>query len=171
MSSIEDHARWFELSDGTLSYKATIYEALNYTQNCEVLGGFSTIRMMDGTGIKQSQWQKLRISISGSGGIPPGITDLDYTKVITLKCGAPRAITRATNSFTVIPPHRTDTGYTPIVFKLVEGFWVSLDATGTGTKFLMIYYPQINAIVNPPQESYTWDGASPSSWSIIAEEI
>jgi hypothetical protein len=171
MSTVEDLPRWFELSDGTLSYKANVYECLNFTQTYETLGGFSTIRMLNGTAVKQNQWQKLKTTLSGGGLVPVGLADLDFRLPITIKCGVPRAITRPTNSFSLVAPHRTDTGYAPVVFKLVDGYWVSLAASGTAIKYMQLYYPLLTCLASPPQESYNWDGVTPSSWTLTAEEI
>lgn len=171
MSSIEDHSRWFEISDGTLSYKASVYECLNFTQTYETIGGFSTIRMLDGSALKQTQWQKLRTTLSGGGLVPLGMADLDFSGALTIKCGVPRAITRPTNSFSLTAPHRTDTGYAPVTFKLVDGFWIPVAASGTATKYMLLYYPELVCTASPPQESYNWDGSTPSSWTLNAEEI
>jgi hypothetical protein len=169
--SIEDQSRWFELSDGTLSVKVTVYEALNYSQGYEVIGGDSTLRTMNGTAIKQTNWQKIKTSLSGSGGLPLGMSDLNYSLPITIKCGTPRAIVRPTNSFSLVVPHRTDQGYAPITLKLVEGFWVPLASSGTGTSFMLLYYPLLTCFFKPPQENFSWDGSSPSSWSLSGDEI
>lgn len=162
--------RWFSLSDGTLTFQATLYEALNYSQDISPLGGYSTIRMLDGTAVKQSNWLKHSITISGNGGVPLGMSDLDYTKPITLKCGAPRSMVRTANSF-VLPTHRTDTGYSPTVLKFVDGFWIPLAATGTASKYMTIYYPEFTCFFDPPEESYSWDSNPPVSWSLKGEEV
>jgi hypothetical protein len=168
--STQELPRWLEVSDGTLSVKATIIDALNFTHTYESIGGYSTLRMMNGTALKQQNWQKLKVSISGNGGLPFGLNGLDYSKLITLKCGAPRAIVRPTNSFTLPSARRTDTGYEPVTFKLVEGFWIPLAAAGTATAYKQLYYPQISCFMDPPQESFFWEGSPPTSWSLTAEE-
>lgn len=169
--SIDDQPRWFELSDGTLTARASIYDALNYTQEFETLGGDSVLRMMSGAAIKQTNWQKLMVSLSGNGGLPFGFTDLDYSLPITIKCGAPRAIVRPTNAFTVPPNSRVDVGYTSYVLKFTEGYWLPLTASGTAEYYKLLYYPQLVCFMRPPKESYAWDGSPPTSWSLVAEEI
>ena len=96
---MQDHARWLNISDGTLTATMTVYEQLQFTQTYETIGGFTVARMMDGAAVKQTNWQKLKTTISATGGLPPGIADLDYTLPITIMCAVPRAITRPTNSF------------------------------------------------------------------------
>lgn len=162
--------RWFSLSDGTLTFKATLYEAMNYTQDIQPVGGYSTLRMLDGTALKQTNWTKSQVGISGNGGIPFGMHDLNFSLPLTLLCGAPRAIKRPTNSFT-LPSHRTDTGYEPYVLKLVDGFWIPVNANGTPTEYMTIYYPQLTCFFEPPTESYAWDASSPVSWSLKGEEV
>jgi len=170
--AVSDHPRWFELSDGSRTCKATIYEAMKYNQKIEVIGGRSFARFQDGGGLLQSVWDRIRVTLSGQGGVPLGMSDLNFKANITLKCGAPRTIRRTTNSFPDIPPHRTDTGYAPYVVKQVEGFWVPLAEAGTATEYMLYYYPQITCIIqDPPPEDYAWDDTLPSSWTIVAEEI
>jgi hypothetical protein len=171
MSTNNGLSRWFSLSDGTRTVVTSIYEALNFSQSFETIGGASTQRMLNGALIKQTNWQKLKTVLTGSGGIPLGMSDLDFTKPLTLKSGATRSIIRPTNSFPVIPPHRTDEGYTPQIFKLFEGRWIPQAGVDDSTSYLLLYYPQINCFAEPPQEGYAWDAAAPTSWSITAEEI
>ncbi len=170
MSSPQDHSRWFSLSDGTLTFTATLYEAMKYTQDIKPLGGYDTLRMMDGSALKQQNWVKNAVTISGSGGIPAGLVDLNYSVAITFKAGAPRSVKRPTNSFT-LPSHRTDTGYEPVVLKRVDGFWIPVASTGTAQEYMTIYYPQLTCLFEPPSESYAWDEQFPASWSLSGEEV
>lgn len=168
--SIEKLPRWFELSDGTLTFKATLYEAMKYSQSIETEGGYATIRMLNGGLIKQQNWSKKKITISGTGGIPFGMTDLNYRLPITLKCGAPEIMKRPANAF-VLPNHRVDTGYEPYVLKYVEGLWVGLSAAGVAEEYACFYYPTFTCFFAPPTRGFEWDASEPSSWSLVGEEI
>jgi hypothetical protein len=170
MSSIESHPRWFELSDGTDTVKANIYDCLGFTQDYEPIGGSSLTRMMSGSALKQTNWQKIRTQISGSGGLPFGFASLDFTKKITIKCAVPRAIVKPTNSFILPANRRTDTGYEPVILKLVDGFWSPLTSAGAPTQYKLLYYPQLECFMDAPQESTNPDTNAPISWSLTAEE-
>lgn len=167
--SVRDLPRWFELSDGTNSYRASLYEALKYQESIEWIRGGEVINMMDGGAIYEENWAKRSVTISGSGGMPLGIYNLDFSLPITLKCGTPRTVTSATNSF-VLPTNRTDTGYTPVTLKEVEGVWVPLTASGTPTRYMVVYYPVITAFFTRPTNNYQWDDPMPASWSLSGIE-
>lgn len=169
--SIHNVPRWFSLSDGTITHQITLYEALSYSQDIAPLGGYETLRMLDGSGLKQSNWLKHSVQISGKGGIPLGMHDLDWNKVITLWCGATMSIVSNTNSFT-LPPHRTDSGYEPSVLKYIpaDGLWVPVTANGIASKYMCLYYPILQCFFDPPSESQTFDSDSNISWSITGEE-
>lgn len=169
--SIDNLSRWFSLSDGTLTFKSSVYDSLTFQQGYEPFGGSSVQRMLDGTGVKQTNWQKLRTTLSGSGGVPMGASDLDYSKPITISCGVPRSITRPTNSFPTLPSHRTDTGFAPYKLKRVEGFWVPEAAPGDATAWMLVYYPILVCLCDPPKEDTTYDAQTPTSWTLTGEEI
>ncbi len=170
--SIHNVPRWFSLSDGVLTQQVTFYEALKYTQDISPLGGFETLRMLDGSGLKQTNWVKHKVQLSGQGGIPLGMHDLDWSKVITLECGAPMSMVRNTNSF-VLPTNRTDTGYEPKVLKYIQtqGIWIPVAANGTATKYMCLYYPIFQCLFDPPSESQTFDSDGNVSWSLSGEEV
>lgn len=170
--SIHNVPRWFIMTDGVLTHQMTFYEALKYTQDIEPLGGYELLRMMDGSGLKQTNWVKRRVTLSGQGGIPMGMHDLDWAKPITLHCGATVAMVRNTNSFT-LPNHRVDEGYEPKVLKYLpsQGIWVPESANGVASKYMCQYYPIIQCFFDPPSESQTFDSDSNVSWTMVGEEV
>lgn len=170
--SIHNVPRWFSLSDGVLTHQLTFYEALNYTQDISPLGGFETLRMLDGSGLKQTNWVKKKVQLSGQGALPLGMHDLDWSAVITLNCGATVSMVRNTNSF-VLPAHRTDSGYEPKVLKYIpsEGIWIPVSANGIASKYMCLYYPILQCLFDPPTESQTFDNATNVTWSLSGEEI
>ncbi len=51
--------------------------------------GGAILRFLDGSAAKQQRWYKEQITVSGSDRVPPGLTDLDYTQVLTLTVDTP----------------------------------------------------------------------------------
>ena len=181
MSSVQNHSRWVELSDGVNSAVLTLYEALQYSQTFENIGGNILHRTLDGTGVKQTNWSKIKTTLSGSGGLPLGFTSLDYSGVITMKCGVQRSVTSASNVIAIPAGRRADSGYTPVAKKRVDGFFVdavvsmvgntatvTLDAAAEA--YMVLYFPEINVFMNDPSESFDV-GAASTGWSITAEEF
>jgi hypothetical protein len=118
--------------------------------------------------------------MSGSGGIPLGLVDLDYSKPLLLKCGVPRMITRPAAGFNInvgIPlpaARRTDGLYAPEYMQLIGGLWSKIVGgvvSGSATRIGAVYYPQFNCFAEAPKETYSWDEGLPSSWTLEAEEI
>jgi len=163
------------------SVEVALESSLDFSQTYETLGGMNTVRMMDGTAKRQSSWKKLKSSVSASGWIPSALSDLDYTVSMTVKCVAPRAVQSPSNAITLPSTRRTDTGYTPYGFAIVDGKTVSteislvgnlatLTAVPSATAYRVNYYPEFVAFVNPPQESVDVSGAA-YSWTIEMEQV
>lgn len=170
-SDIGGHPRWFELTDGTLTYRASVYEALNYSEDITRIGGYTTSRTLNGTGIKQQNWVRRAITISGTGGLPPGFEDLNFELPITVRCGTIRTMIRTLDAF-VLPGHRTDSGYEPYSLKYVDGFWVPIETIGVPTKYMRAYYPELVCHMDPPKiSSALGDSSIPISWVIQGEEV
>jgi len=181
MSNVQDLPKWVELDDGVNLATVTFYEALGYSQGYEKIGGNVLHRTLDGTGVKQHNWAKLKTAVSGKGGLPLGFSGLDYTGLLTLKCGAARSITSSANAIVVPASRRVDPPYLPTGKKLVDGFYldapvniagntvtVTLDAQATA--YMVLYFPQLQVYMNDPSESTDIISAS-ASWSFVAEEF
>ncbi len=153
--------------------------AYGLTQDYETISGSSVLRMLDGTGIKQTHWQKLRTRISGRGRYPPGLDGLDYSVPMQIACAAPRAITSASNVITIPSTRRTD--WTPAGYAIVRGRVVRVSVSVAGNTatvaltagadaYQVIYWPILTVLASPPQ--ITFDARSPdqSIWAIEAEE-
>ena len=163
--------RWASLTDGTTTYKFSLYEALKYSEDISYDGGEATIRMLDGGLLKQANWAKRKITLAGSGGLPPGFLDLDYRLPITLSCGTLQSQIKGDIADFDLPTHRTDTGYEPQILKYVGGIWVKLGADGVAEKYMALYYPVISCFFDRPGGSYKWDDSTPSTWSLTGQEI
>ena len=155
--------------------------ALDLQQQITVTGGASTRRMMNGAALKQTQWQKLAVTLIGNGWCPLGLDALDYTGPLTLKCGLPRAIRSQSTSIALPVSRRTDAGYEPFAHAhLADGREVetavsiathvaTVTAVAGAVSYAVWYFPQITVIASPPDESFDQGGAE-CSWSITAEE-
>jgi len=180
MSSIQDHAKWIELDDGVSSVPLSFYEALNYSQSYENIGGHSSIRTLNGTGLKQRNWAKIRTTVSGNGGVPLGMSGLDFSDTLILKCGAPRHIKAASNVIVIPAARRTDAPYIPFGYKVVDGYTLAttlvlagntatVTADAQATAYGVAYFPEIEVLMNNPSEGFDVTG-NDSSWSFTAEQ-
>jgi len=181
MSDIQQLPRWAELDDGINLVQLSLYESLENSQTYESIGGNTLHRMLDGTGVKQTNWAKIKTTLSGSGGLPLGFSGLDYSGLLTLKCGAKRAVSSTLNVLAIPSNRRIDGTYQPTAKKRIDGFYVDavvnvVANTATvvldvqATAYMVLYYPQIQVFMNDPSESLDIRTES-SGWSITAEEF
>lgn len=156
-------------------------QSLSLDQSYEEFGGVATHRMMSGAGVRQRNWVKLRTSISCEGMVPPGLHGIDWTQPQVLKCGVPRSVSSSTNAIAVPAARRSDTGYTPTGKALVNGFWVpaavgvagnivTVATTSGAVAYLIEYYPQFTALLDPPKNSFSRTD-SKYRWDISGEEV
>lgn len=179
--SAQDLARWVELSDGVDTLSISFHEALNYIQSYENIGGHATFRTLDGTGVKQQNWSKLKTSVSGNGSTPSSLSGLDYSGAITLKCGAYRKAVSTSNVIVVPADRRGDAGYEPRGMKRVRGVFLPASISTTGNTatveidaeanaYSVVYYPEIIVLMNNPSEGFSV-GNEETSWSFTAEQV
>jgi hypothetical protein len=158
----------------------TVQAAGEIEQSFDDIGGSAIIRMLDGTGIKQSHWRKLRTRITGSGQVPPGLAGLNYDDELLLKsCGA-RSIQAATNVITVPAARRTDAGYEPRGYAIVNGMYAftplalvgdvaTLTAVSGAQGYGVKYWPQLTVLAEFSESNQ--ETRSIWSWQIEAEEV
>lgn len=152
-----------------------------FDQSYEPLERTSIRRMSDGTGRKQTAWDgKLIVKTSGSGWAPLGLSGLDYQNPLLFSCADPRSITAASNIITIPAERRTDAGYTPIGFAIVNNELVETSlslATNTATlgivsgatAYRVHYWPEITVLVKQPLENWNKSGNA-HGWSFDAEQ-
>lgn len=156
-------------------------QAMQMTQSFEPFGGVATHRMMSGTGVRQTNWTKLKTNINCEGFIPPGLAAVDWTQPVTVKCGTTRSITSTSNAIAIPAGRRSDTGYEPTAKALVDGNWVATPCNvagntatctvvGGATAYMVEYYPQLNLFLEPPQQTYDRTNGR-WSWTVSGEEI
>ncbi|RLC99624.1 MAG: hypothetical protein DRI46_09130 [Chloroflexi bacterium] len=153
---------------------------ITISQTYQDIGGFTSHRMMNGAGIKQTHWTKIGTSISGQGFLPNGIDALDFGQPLVLKCGAALAIQSVSNVMTLPVNRRSDVAVTARAILdtdfqsrtpvNVVGDIATVDVVAGAQGYLVFYYPQITVFATPVQENIdlnnsTWD------WSIECEEI
>ena len=151
--------------------------ALN--QSYETFGGVTLHRMLDGAGVQQVHWRKVRTVISGSGPKPPGLDGINFDSAITIECAAPLNLSGASNIFTLPAARRAD--WAPLGFALVDGTLraaacsvVGNTATVTTTPgasaYEVSYWPILTVIATPPALDFAARGTV-AGWSLTAEEV
>jgi hypothetical protein len=58
---------------------------VQYTR--EPIGGSEVLRMSDGNAIKQTHWQKARVTIQASGWAPPALDAIDWSQPVLISGG------------------------------------------------------------------------------------
>jgi len=158
--------------------------ALEIEQTYEPMGGEGIFRTVNGSGLKQSTWNKTRIVSAGSGWLPAGLESLNVNAQLTLSCIVPRAVPAvfATRQATLPATRRTDTGHTPwgIAF-LADGSPVktpaslagnvaTLDPVAGAVAYQALYLPQFTVLAFRPTDSGTRGDAS-YRWQFVCEEV
>lgn len=158
-----------------------VQSALDVSMAWDDAGGFTwpPMRMLDGAGLVQQHWRKLRVRVSGNGIVPAAFAGLDHTVSHVLKSASTRAVQGASNVIAVPAARRTDSGYTPIGYAVVDGQYratplvmaghvATLTTVAGATNYGVLYWPQISVFV-----AFSQDAAAASSrhgWVIEAEE-
>ena len=83
-------------------------EAASYSETIERIGGFVLLRTVLGSAKRQHNWAKHRISLAGSGPLPPALLEVDHTVSHVLKLSAPQTIQSPSNIITVPTARRGD---------------------------------------------------------------
>lgn len=158
--------------------------ALDLDQQYQPIGGEAILRACSGRGIKQMTYQRLRITTSGSGWLPAGLAELDFTAQHVLGCVVPRGVPAvfATRQATLPAARRSDSGFTPFATALLPGGQamstpVSLagnvatcTAVTDAVAYRVNYYPAPTVWLMRPSESGSQSDAS-YRWELIAEEV
>lgn len=143
-------------------------------------GGAALLRMLNGTGLKQTQWTKLATSINGDGWAPAALAGIDWSQAVEISCVAPRAIHSATVNATLPAGRRSDVTVSVLCRAVVNGELVDTPVSVVGdaatatavsgaSSYQFYYYPKLNFYSNGPRENLDLSGAA-YSWQIDAEE-
>lgn len=149
-------------------------------QTFEPLGGSVLRRMKSGAAKKQTHWRKIKTRISGSGWIPPGLQGLNYDSPLLLKSVSSRALQAVGNVIAVPAARRTDAGYEPTGFAIVNGRYVptplalvvdtaTLTAVAGAQGYGVRYWPQFNVYAEFSDSGRAM--GSTWTWQLDAEEV
>ena len=164
----------------------TIYPAEGHelSQTYDNEEGSRIMRMLEGTGIKQFHWSKLRTTISGTGWLPAPLRSIDFTASLTLKCAAHLSATDTDVTVVIPSARRTDIGTSGAICAhaiLADGSAVATGidnvatdtvtcvAVATAVAYRVRYCPQITVFAELSEDisrsSATW------SWTLDCEEV
>lgn len=176
----------FELEQGVTVVTITIHEAMEFSQDYTPISGATVNRMQNGAAVKQTHWEKLATSISCSGVIPTAIAQIDFADQYLMRCGAKRAISSSSPNITLPAARRSDAGYEPQGYGLIEdgygrGEWQESTTVMAGdvaqitpvagaTLYRAYYWPEFYVFSEPPNESANVHGAD-FNWNLSAEEV
>lgn len=158
-----------------------LWASMQIRQRFWLLGGATTLRMMNGAGKQQTHWRRLATTISGAGNIPAGLDELDYRQPLTLKCVAQRSITAAGNVITIPSARRSDAGHLPHGFAesaggvltptpvALAGNVATLTPVVGAARYTVLWFPQFSVFATPPAGDVDTGNAS-FGWELNAEE-
>ena len=137
------------------------------------------LRTKNGTGIIASRWEKLGISISGSGWLPDGLDGLDENIEVDIHCTGALSKSSASNIITIPRAFRTDS-YTPQGVAFVNGEAVQTPVSLAGqvatltivsgaTLYQVVYFPIVTSLIRLIDRQFS-EQSNSWSWSIEAEE-
>lgn len=140
--------------------------------------------MADGSTRRQiyaGSQEKLVVELSAEGmPAPAGLTSLDPALTYVLRCGAPRTLAALSNVIALPLNRRTDAGYSPRGWAILNGHRVStpcnvaadtatLDPVAGATGYAVDYWPEITGLVD---FSETADGGQARyGWSLTVTEV
>ena len=151
---------YFELGGISVPIEANIEFDLDYEPLTAET--WPPIRMMDGTGVKQVAWSgKLKTKLTGSGWMQSGLDGLDYSAPMLLKCASPRGISNASNVITIPAARRSDPGFVPVGYAIVDGRRVdspvsivgnvaTVTVVASASGYCVQYFPEITVFAQAP---------------------
>jgi hypothetical protein len=156
-------------------------QAFPITQDYAPIEGATVHRMLNGAGLKQTHWRKLRTSVNGEGWSPPALAGVDWSAPVEILCVQARVINSATVNATLPAARRSDLAVNVLAYAIVGGLLVATPvvvstnaATATAvtgaTSYQFHYYPKLSCYSSGPTESLDMQGAA-YSWTLEAEEV
>lgn len=153
---------------------------LDISQSYEQVGGFTRKRKLDGAGVEQRHWDKLRTEISAQGTVPPGIEDRVRGMAFALSCIQPLVVNGATATIVIPAARRSDTGYTPVAHAIVDGVLTStsisittntctLGAVAGADSYRVTYWPVLTMRGDVSVGFDRYQGFY--NWTLTAEEV
>ena len=158
-----------------------ILEVEEYSETIEKIGGFVLLRTVLGSGLRQCNWVKHRITISGGGPLPASLLEVDHTNSHVLKLSAPQTIQSPSNVIVIPAARRTDVPLEAYAVMDVDGYLVeaniisvvvdtvTLTAVAGAVAYRVNYWPQFTVFVDPPSSQTNRRGAV-TQWTLNCEE-
>mgnify|MGYP005751698733 CR=1 FL=1 len=151
------------------------------TQRYEPLGGGATLRLADGSAIRQVRWRRLATTIAGTGILPAALAGIDWDQPVVLGCIASRAV-HTTGAPVALPvARRLDApvfalahlaggdSLRPVAVN-VEADVATVTPLAGATAYQVHYYPLLTVFSQGPRE--TWDGVGAvAGWELVCEEV
>lgn len=156
----------------------------DFSQDYEPVGTYADRRRYDGSSLRLNSVlpSKIKTTLRGRGWQPHGLDGIDYSQAVLMKCGAPKSIASASNVIILPAGRRSDVGYEPYGYAVVNGERVStgfdsvvtdtytLTVVGGATAYELEYFPEI--MVHASLNRTTGDvSKAEASWTINAEEV
>lgn len=166
------------------NFKVPVIAGFDVDQQYEPMGGESIIRAVNGRGIKQMTYHRLRVITTGSGWLPSGLESLDFTAQHVLRCVVPRGIPAvfATRQATLPAARRSDTGFLPFGAAIMPdgsavkaavtlvGHVATVDSVSNAIEYRVSYYPELTVWAMRPKSSGSLTDAS-YRWELTCEEV
>lgn len=111
------------IDDGTTSVNVDGHATLSVRLQSSSAGGATNLRMANGAIVRQVAWEKLSITLTCSGWVPPALSSIDWSEQITLTVPAAGGTTQYVGY--ADPPQETKTAAEEIdcewILSLEEG--------------------------------------------------
>jgi hypothetical protein len=182
---------WFELG----GIKVSPQGALTFDQTYAVEESATVTRLAGGGAIKDTAWEKLAVTTTGTGRFPPGLAGLDYSQPLLMRCSAPREVSSASNVIVLPAARRVDADFVPQAYALLlpagddaltgprwEPATIDSIVTNTATitpvagalQYQVWYWPELTVFASRPQVDHRGQpagAARPYSWTLEAREV
>jgi hypothetical protein len=173
---------YFELG----GIKVLLDSSLQITQTYEDASNSSLLEFADGSRQKQTflpSSGKIKVTTQGRGWHGLGLSGLDWSGELLMKCVFSIAVNGVTNVIAIPSERRTDAGFEPHGYARVNDEYVATDVVSiVGDIVTLIQLPNANGykieywpeiiILSEKKPAETWDNSSNDySWSFVAFQV
>ncbi len=162
------------------TFELPVCAGFDIIQRFEPIGGEVILRMMSGLGVKQMTFNKKRITTSGTGWVPTGLSSLDFSVTHEIACIVPETLPADFTTRSVELPdfYREDDGHIPYglaqmpdgqtvasTVTIGEELVATVDEVDGAVAYQVAYYPLVTCWLMRP----TCSGPD-HTWEMVAEE-
>lgn len=151
------------------------------SQTYEAIGGFTLLRTMQGGGIPQRNWRKLKTTITvPAARFLPALHALDMDVPHVIQCLAARQIAGTSNAVTLPAARRADvepygfavmpSGFMVRTPGVLAGSVLTLTPVAGAVRYTACYVPELVAVITALSEHTDVRGAV-TGWDLTAEEV